>query len=376
MRFLIVDTYYRKFLEEFYQKFPEVFELNYDEHKNLLFSRFFGTSNFYSKNLKKIGHEAEETIFNDPILQLKWAKEHNLKFVQKFLLQDRGNLFDLAFSKKERILSYNVFYKILKNQIEFLKPDILYIQAITYFNPVYLYCLKITKKVKYVLGQIASPLPNILYFKPYDLVLSSLPNMVEFLNKNKIKSEYLKLAFEPEILNHLREEKEKYQITFVGSFTKEHLDFIALLEDIAKNFPLRIWTENKEALKSDILKKCYMGSAWGMDMYNILFNSLITLNRHSKISENYANNMRLYEATGVGTMLITDYKENLNQIFEIGSEVEIYKNSKDLIEKISFYLNNEEKRKEIAKNGQRKTLNEHTYEKRMKELIDIIQTRL
>ena len=36
-------------------------------------------------------------------------------------------------------------------------------------------------------------------------------------------------------------------------------------------------------------------------MYRVLRQSKIALNRHSDVAEDHANNMRLYEATGVGT---------------------------------------------------------------------------
>jgi len=370
MKFLIIDTYNKNFLEDFYQRYPEAIDMSYAEHKKLLISQLFGTSDFYSKNLKKIGYEAEDIIFNDPYLQIKWAKENNLKI--NIDIKNKDYLFKLAFDKKERVLSFNIIYKILKHQIEYFQPDFLYIHSISYFNPLYLFLLKRKFKLK-ILGQIATVFPPILYFKPYDLILSSLPNIVEFLNKNKIKAEYLKLAFEPEVLNHLKELKEKYQVVFIGSFWQEqHSFFVPLLEEVAKKFDLKIWSPSKEEINSDLLQKFYIGKAWGKEMYNVLFNSLITINRHGKIAENYANNMRLYEATGVGTMLITDFKDNLNEIFKIGEEIECYQNGDELLNKIDFYIKNEGKRKEIAQNGQKRTLTEHTYENRMKELITII----
>ena len=40
-------------------------------------------------------------------------------------------------------------------------------------------------------------------------------------------------------------------------------------------------------------------------MYNILSRSKISFNRHINVAENNANNMRLYEATGMGSLLLT-----------------------------------------------------------------------
>ena len=111
------------------------------------------------------------------------------------------------------------------------------------------------------------------------------------------------------------------------------------------------------------LKSVHRGNAWGLDMYKIIASSLITLNRHSNISEKYANNMRLFEATGVGTLLLTDYKSNLEEYFKIDEEVLTYNNPGDAIEKIAWALRNPEQAKRISIEGQKRTLKFHTYEK-------------
>ena len=108
-------------------------------------------------------------------------------------------------------------------------------------------------------------------------------------------------------------------------------------------------------------------------MYKILSRSLITLNRHINVSENYANNMRLYEATGMGSLLLTDYKDNLNEIFEIDKEIISYRSKEEASDKASYYSKNRSKAERIAKAGQMKTLENHTYQKRMVELKNFKQ---
>ena len=111
-------------------------------------------------------------------------------------------------------------------------------------------------------------------------------------------------------------------------------------------------------------------------MYNLLYNSRISLNRHIDVAENYANNMRLFESTGVGAMLITDYKDNLPELFKIGTEIETYRTKKELVEKVNYYLAHNKERAQIAKSGQKRTLKEHTYIKRMTELLKILSKYL
>ena len=55
-------------------------------------------------------------------------------------------------------------------------------------------------------------------------------------------------------------------------------------------------------------------------MYGVLAHRR-SLNRHIDVAEDHANNMRLYEATGVGTLLLTDAKHILSDLFAIGEEV-------------------------------------------------------
>jgi spore maturation protein CgeB len=102
---------------------------------------------------------------------------------------------------------------------------------------------------------------------------------------------------------------------------------------------------------------------------------LLTLNDHGDIPP-YANNCRLFEATGVGTLLVTDWKKNLHEMFEPGKEVVSYHTPEECIEKIQYYLEHEDEREEIARAGQQRTLRDHTYYQRMQELVDIVQKYL
>ena len=107
-------------------------------------------------------------------------------------------------------------------------------------------------------------------------------------------------------------------------------------------------------------------------MYQILRRSKIVINHHGNTGP-YANNFRLYEATGVGTLLVTDWKLNLSEIFEPGREVVVYQTPEECAELIRYYLEHDDKRETIAREGQRRTLQEHTYYHRVQEMISIIR---
>ena len=111
-------------------------------------------------------------------------------------------------------------------------------------------------------------------------------------------------------------------------------------------------------------------------MYEVLASSRITLNRHIEAAEGHANNMRLYEATGVGALLATDDGANLGDLFDPGREVVSYKSADDLIEILRRYTADDEARREVAAAGQQRTLREHTYSKRIPELAGMLESRL
>ena len=121
------------------------------------------------------------------------------------------------------------------------------------------------------------------------------------------------------------------------------------------------------------IRQNHYGEKWGLDMYKILSRSKVSFNRHIDVSLNYANNMRLFEATGMGSLLLTDKKSNLNKLFEIDKEIVTYSCKEEASEKFKFLIDNPRKASEIAIAGQARTLKDHTYEVRMKELLEILK---
>jgi spore maturation protein CgeB len=111
-------------------------------------------------------------------------------------------------------------------------------------------------------------------------------------------------------------------------------------------------------------------------MFQILCDSKMTLNIHADSSPQFASNMRLFETTGVGTCLITDWKENLPELFVPDKEVVTYRNAQECAEKMKWLLDHPQERAEIAAAGMARTLREHTFMHRAVELDRIIRTAL
>lgn len=362
MNILILDNYYDSFLQSFYSKYQNTEQYSFKKHRNLLMSQRFGTSDAYSHNLKNLGHESQEIIANDAHLQIKWARENNINASPLPHYLNYG---------LKHLMDYDWRYKIIKSQVKHIKPDVLYIQEGNVLSDSFI--AKLKPLVKLIVGQVASPISKQRTYKSYDLVLTSFPHFVERFRKRGIASEYFRLAFDERVLGEVKSIEPKFEVTFVGGISKAHGLGYELIKEICEHLPIELFGYGKDTLDpSSAAYQHHRGEVWGLDMYRTLAQSRITLNRHIDVAENYANNMRLYEATGMGACLITDWKENLHTIFEPEEEVVTYCTANELIEKVKYLLANNRERLKIAKAGQERTLKEHNYHNRMKELLEIL----
>jgi hypothetical protein len=348
MRILILDSYYSAFLDSFYGRRPEMTQCSYEEQWRALMNEFFGTADFYSTNLIALGHESTEIVANCEPLQRRWANEQGINL-------DRPKLF---WSRRARVIPWPQrlppppwFYSLLSAQVRRYRPDLL-------------------------TGQIACPIADHADFREYDLVLSSFPHFVEQFRHDGLRSEYFNLGFEPRLLDRLQAGPQ-HRVVFIGGLSVDHAERTRFLEHVAESQPIDIWGYGFDSLSEDsILRPRHHGELWAVDMYNGLFNAKVALNHHINAAGPNANNMRLYEASGVGSFLLTDYKDNLGSLFEPGKEVVAYRSSAEAIELIDYYLTHEDERKAIASAGQARTLREHTYRHRMEEFVDIVRERL
>lgn len=372
MRFLIVDTYYPAFLGDFYARRPALGARPYAEQWRALMDECFGTADFYSTHLNELGQEAAEVVANCEPLQRRWAEENGVRMDERprYSLRLRRRVVPWL----TRAPRDNWYFSILEAQIQTLKPDVLYVQDMHALPPFFLQAVR--PFVGRIVLQIASPVGPEAFLREYDLILSSLPHFVDRFRRDGLSSEHFRIGFEPKVLKRLHR-AETHDLTFVGGLSSAHSQRVRFLEAIARAHPIDFWGYGVEHLApGSPLRPHFHGDAWGLAMYQALLDSRISLNLHINAAENNANNMRLYESTGVGTLLVTDQKDNLHTLFEPDKEVVAYRSEEECAEKIGHYLGHEDERRAIAAAGQARTLKEHTYFHRMQELIEILRRGL
>lgn len=313
--------------------------------------------------------ELVQIIFNSEFHQKMWEKRYfpeNTKSVEKIIHKIKP-VSDIGFYS-----SYD-FYRILYKQIIFYNPDVIINLDAAFTNPDFFRTLK--NEFKFKLVGYHGATPTLIDFSVYDFFFSPFMPTVIKSRQYGVKSELIPFGVDRnEIENILREtdKEKKYDIVFSGSLHRAHMSRRILLEKISEEFGNRfhLFTQSDYALTPK-LEKVYRGKVFGIDNIKTLALSKIVINHHGDILP-WAHNMRLYEATAVASLLITDKLPGLKELFKIGEEVAAYSTFEECIELIRKYLRNEEEREKIAKAGQKRTLEEHTYENRLQKLSEQI----
>jgi spore maturation protein CgeB len=370
LRIAIVDTCYQAFLVSHYRANPGLADTSYERQHRALLDRSFGTSDAYSRNLRELGHEATELIANCRPMQLKWAQERSLRL-------------PVAAKLRPARLNWGTLRRILDAQIEELDPDVVYVQDVTHVDRLRARALD----GRYLVAQVGSQLPSLEVLGRYDLVTTLVPPLVNRLRALDLDAEYLSAAFDEAVLARLEGEgvaaapgaDRRHPVSFVGSIHSDrvHRGGVQLLERLCSDVHLEVWGPiDANLARSSPIRSRHRGQAWGIDMYRVLAQSRIAVNRHGDFAGGYAANMRMFEATGVGALLMTEAAMNLPDFFEPGREVVAYDGVDDLVEKIRHFLEHEDERRRIAAAGQRRTLTEHTYGQRIRKLAGMLESRL
>lgn len=406
-RFVKISSLYNGAVQWFEKDHAKRFS-SYEEAHRTLCSKNLFWSNYYEKHLRRLGIDAYEIFTNVPSVQQKWADENGVE------------------SRSEE--------EIVLRQLIALKPEVVFLQASSAFSNNWVSRMKeALPSLRLLIGWRCSPFTgeDLKNFRLHDAIFTCNPVLKEEFERSGIVSHVLNHAFEPSVYDVVKTMSEspwaqrlKKSVVFAGSLiqAKEfHLGRRRFLIDLLEsNIPLQIFSESspitKRILKrfagefESVLEKFGVSeflpaksmrrrmslwqdivvfdpieqrllkhsapAAFGNDFYRILREALLCLNFHIDSSGKCAGNARLFEATGMGTCLVTDWKANIADFFDPDSEIVTFKDADDCKEKIKWLLQNPDKAREIGQRGQARCLKDHSFEKRAYELHQWVQSKL
>ena len=100
-------------------------------------------------------------------------------------------------------------------------------------------------------------------------------------------------------------------------------------------------------------------------VYNV---STINFNATSRQMKG-AVNQRVFDVPACNKFLLTDYQEQMEELFNIGEEVVCYREPGEIEELVRYYLDHESERIKIAEKGYQRVIRDHTYISRVKGMV-------
>lgn len=396
MKIAILTELYAATVKYLYETFPSLSEKSFLEQKEIIDSNASIWSSGWEDALVKHNIEVLSIPINLPLFLANWRKEINSNAIESSQI-----ILDMLNKFMPDILLYDNYnlelLHLIKNKITSIKRVILW---------------------------SGSAIANSNIFNHVDLVLSCAPETVKILRQQGKIAEHLNHAFNKRLLSTDNSFSDKYNLIFIGQIYRAigfHMYRDKMLKEIVRNLDLKIFSSAYELGLSDFLhhltkksaltlllpvyflldqfsdeyspklekakkypffpyslklKKSLRPTVYGKKMYDVIRNSKIVLNIHADSSPLYASNMRLFETTGVGSCLLTDWKENINELFKEGEEIVTYRNTEECIEKAKWLLEHDQERESIALKGQQRTFSSHLYKHRVPEFLTIIKKHL
>ncbi len=185
-------------------------------------------------------------------------------------------------------------------------------------------------------------------------VLEQLSQIIDFQKDERSFSD-LKLVF---------------STTFLG-YKMAQFERITCLNKLATKCHVSLYTDksNDELIGVDVI-----GSVnYENDMPKVFNRSKVNMNFTIRNIRSGIP-LRVWDVLGAGGFLLTNFQAELPSLFENGKHIVYYESIDDMLNKAQYYLTHDEEREQIAKNGHALVSQYHSYEKRLEQILSIVQS--
>ena len=338
-----IHVFYDSYLGSFYAKNPELRGASFQAQIKALLDDGFSGSHLVAPHMESFGYESSLVIANCAPAQARWAQDHGLTAPR----------------------TSDDLYRLVARQIEDFRPDVLYLTDPTLFDTRFLRTL--SWQARFVVGWRAASIPKDTDWSGFDLFLSS----DEGCRRRALElGAHTAVPFRPGfpgfLADAVADQPNQWDVVFSGQVSVDHLErlralvAVARASDRGRNFSFGCFLANADpAMLPEELRFHLQPAVWAKDMLRTLRSGRIVLNSHIDLVAHRAQNMRLFEATGVGSFLLTEESDALADLFEPGVEVGTYQDHGDLLRTIRHYLDHPEEREAIARRGQERCLRDY-----------------
>ena len=86
--------------------------------------------------------------------------------------------------------------------------------------------------------------------------------------------------------------------------------------------------------------------------------------------------LRVFEIMAAGGFVLTNYQPELDNLFVIGEELEVFHSFEEMEDKAAYYLSHEKERLQITLRGYQRVREQYSYEKQTARILSIVSEEL
>ena len=273
------------------------------------------------------------------------------------------------------------FVEILLAQIEHHRTEVFYNMDPIRFGDDFL--KKLPGSVKYKIAWRAAPSPH-LNFRNYDLLVNNFPNLRAIYNSKGFRTAHFFPAHDEHMNTFAKNENRPIDILFVGGYSQYHMkraDLLECMATLSKEFnvlyhidksrltsladsPLGILPVLRKYRTRKLIRQISSNGIFGLDLYEALSKSKITLNIAGEIAGVERGNMRCFEAMGCGSLLLSDAGKYPKGMIP-GTNIITYRNPTEAVDLARSFLTVRpyHEIRELAKKGHQSILEAYSREK-------------
>lgn len=346
-------------------------EWDYCTHIDALMRRSFYIGDSYSRNLNDMGHTARDFIPGVAELQSLWQQERRKTIpLTSLATQAVGAGVGARLMRKTFRSAYNQWLEeLLVAQIQEFAPNVVYFFSGTPVSEQLICRLKTKSRV---FLQWTCPLRTKVPYAAFDAIVSGSREMAEHFRRSGCHSRYVGHGFDTIVLERMKQKTAQPQALFCGSLSSRHASRQNLFRRLAENPRVTICSPDARSIPHSFRNRL-RPPVFGVEMYEAISDHLLVLHQNIDALRLSVSAKRLYEAAGVGRVVLTNRQDGMERYFEPDAEIVLFDSDEECEQKLNWLLENPDRTIEMGRRAQARVLREHTLAQRMQALANVFE---
>ena len=279
------------------------------------------------------------------------------------------------------------YEEILLTQIEESRADVFYNLDPLRFGSDFL--KRLPSEIKFTIAWRAAPSGK-ADFGAYDRIVCNFESILQSYRDMGWQTGWFYPAMDP-VMKEYRKDDRSTDILFVGTYSQYHQNRAKVIEALAKlrnkfNIRLHLQLSRLSRIANSSfgnippfrryrlphsVSTCVQDPVYGRDLYAALGNTKIVINGAIDMAGSDRGNMRCWEAMGSEALLLTD-AGNYPLHMKDGKTMVTYNSIQDMVDKITWFLENSEERKFIAESGAKMLQKNYNKDQQWKDFVNLL----